>query len=874
MHRCEIRKYPTVVFAGFIFFLVISPACFAFFSGGTGEPNDPYQIETAEQLLQIGSDANLLDKCFILNNDIDLDPNVTGLPPFTQAPLAPDISSSSGFQGIPFIGTFDGNNHKVQFLVIDTNNPDNDFLGLFGEISTGGCVKNVAIESSQIINNSAQFNGAICGSNYGMIKNCSSSGIIVGSNRIGGLCGSNYGSIVDAYTTCEVTGSSIYIGGLCGYNSGSISNCNSSLKKITGFSYVGGLCGKNSGNINNSYSTSTVTKDDHYGESNNIGGLCGDNDGSINICYATRPITGEKYTGGLCGINSGDISSSFATGATIRGDDYTGGFCGENRGIIFNCYATGRVIGSGGCGGGFIGLDSGGNITNCYATGTVTAGFRYAGGFCGFYSSGYITNCYSTGLVNDTWDYGGFCGGSNLSVTGVINGCYFLDTSGPDNNWGQPLTHSQMIQMSSYIGWDFIGQQYDGTASYWIIEPYHYPELFFFHEDFSEYIFNGQGTNLNPYSVNDANDLGAIWQKPYGCYSLSDDIDLSGIQWSLPVIPLFKGIFDGNDHTVSSLSISGAHYLALFGQVESEAEIYDLSINDVNIIGLNKIGALCGWNFGSIVDCNTSGKVTGNTTIGGLCGHNNGVISNSYSSTTIISSSSTGGFCGLNYGYINNCSSDSFVFGDDDSYTIGGLCGRNFSNINNCFTFGSVNGHSGIGGLCGVNSGEINNCFATSSVIGFEDVGGLCGINFENLNRCYSTGSVSGTNYVGGLCGSNKDTINYSYFLDTAGPDNGLGTPLTHTQMKQQASFVSWDFNDIWAICEGMNHPRLQWQIPTADWLCPDGVDFADYSFFSNHWMMTDCNDFNDCNSTDLDFSGSVDADDLDIFTTYWLFGK
>jgi len=37
---------------------------------------------------------------------------------------------------------------------------------------------------------------------------------------------------------------------------------------------------------------------------------------------------------------------------------------------------------------------------------------------------------------------------------------------------------------------------------------------------------------------------------------------------------------------------------------------------------------------------------------------------------------------------------------------------------------------------------------------------------------------------------------------------------------------------------------------------------------------FTDCRDVNDCNSTDLGFSGSVYANDLDIFTTYWLFGK
>ena len=55
------------------------------FAGGTGEPNDPYQIATAEQLISIGSDPNLLDKHFVLINDIDLDPNLPGGQVFPRA---------------------------------------------------------------------------------------------------------------------------------------------------------------------------------------------------------------------------------------------------------------------------------------------------------------------------------------------------------------------------------------------------------------------------------------------------------------------------------------------------------------------------------------------------------------------------------------------------------------------------------------------------------------------------------------------------------------------------------------------------------------------------------------------------------------------
>src|SRR5210317_1241271 len=42
------------------------------FSVGTGEPNDPYHIENATQLMAIGEDPNLAYKHFIIVNDIDM----------------------------------------------------------------------------------------------------------------------------------------------------------------------------------------------------------------------------------------------------------------------------------------------------------------------------------------------------------------------------------------------------------------------------------------------------------------------------------------------------------------------------------------------------------------------------------------------------------------------------------------------------------------------------------------------------------------------------------------------------------------------------------------------------------------------------------
>jgi hypothetical protein len=66
----------------------------------------------------------------------------------------------------------------------------------------------------------------------------------------------------------------------------------------------------------------------------------------------------------------------------------------------------------------------------------------------------------------------------------------------------------------------------------------------------------------------------------------------------------------------------------------------------------------------------------------------------------------------------------------------------------------------------------------------------------------------------------------------------------------------------------------LFWQIPAADFLCPDGVDFIDFAFFASHWLDDRCNAANYlCEGTDFDKSGSVGFTDLEILADNWLKG-
>lgn len=309
---------------------------------GNGTPANPYQISTPDQLIAIGSNANLLDKSFILLNDITFDPNNNSAHLFTSAVIAPE--------GIHwFTGSFNGNGYTIFNFKINGGYK----LGLFGQVREGS-ISSVRLEDVEVTSGSAS--GGLCGFNdSGNIANCFVSGAVAGESSIGLICGYNdSGNLANCVAEGTVTGwddySSSY-GIICGWNSyGTILNCSAS-GSVYGYERVGGLCGLNYlGSINNCFANSYVVGME---DSSSLGGLCGmNNNGIIKNCYALGDVTG-------------DVSSS-----------YLGGFCGSMGG-------------------------SAAKIINCYSIGTVT-GHRYNGGFLGSLSSGLILDCFWDTQTSET----------------------------------------------------------------------------------------------------------------------------------------------------------------------------------------------------------------------------------------------------------------------------------------------------------------------------------------------------------------------------------------------------------------------------------------------------------------------------------------
>ena len=73
---------------------------------------------------------------------------------------------------------------------------------------------------------------------------------------------------------------------------------------------------------------------------------------------------------------------------------------------------------------------------------------------------------------------------------------------------------------------------------------------------------------------------------------------------------------------------------------------------------------------------------------------------------------------------------------------------------------------------------------------------------------------MTATNTAGGLVGWNDGTVSGSYWdTNTTGQATSAGsaTGKSTAEMKQQATFVGWDFEDVWRIKENRAYPSFRW---------------------------------------------------------------
>ena len=598
--------------------------------------------------------------------------------------------------------------------------------------------------------------------------------------------------------------------GLFGYTSGStITNLGIENVSVVGNASVGALVGYAGGTIQNCFSTGTVTGIDW-----NVGGLVGESHSSITNSYSTCDVSGDARVAGLVGYS-------------------------QTLSAIENCYASGNITGNAGVAG-VVGTTNGTPVRNCVAANPSITLLSDATNMYRIMSSGTgtTTNNYALETMILT------ANGVPITVTPDLNG-----REGADATLEQLQSRAFYNTVSNWSGipWSIN----DPTGIWKIYDNEGFPFLRW-QEKVDIDNCGGDGTEANPFLicshqqlksianfVNEGNSTNGLF------FRLQNDIDLTSYSSDFGWQPIgyhnnttdfsyFEGIFDGNGHIITNLTInrSSEDNIGLFGYTNG-ATIKNLGIENVDIVGNDHVGVLVGNNAQSIIEnCYAAGTIWGQNYIGGLIGanYNNSTVENCYAAGNIMGYDRVGVLVGFN----------------------------NNSNISNCYTTGNAMGENYVGGLIGYNNNSnVFYCYARGNVTGNGiDIGGLVGSNQYSTvtyNVAANENIVGNINYnrIVGSDYAYAGNITYNYALETMlvngnpvldGSIYGLnGGDASYQQLLSRifyntASYwngTTWDINDpsaIWKICNGERLPFFNWQDITCSDINHTIIATSDYN--------------------------------------------
>lgn len=310
----------------------------------------------------------------------------------------------------------------------------------------------------------------------------------------------------------------------------------------------------------------------------------------------------------------------------------------------------------------------------------------------------------------------------------------------------------------------------------------------------------GDGTQDKPFQIKTAAQLayfaktvneGEAYLHKY--IVLTADIDLANKEWT-PIGNYsnpFKGNFNGDNHTVTGMQISGElDRVGLFGECikfNVDSAIKNITVKDSVICGINFVGAIVGHAEGiNIENCRSIGNtINGKTDVGGICGkiggYSVGKVSQCYNSSTVTGRGRVGGIAGMG-GIAENCLNTGEITIIDKAYqsACGGIFGifddtTTSARVTACVNLGKVSGGESFGGIVGKtetsSTGHISNCYYNMDAItgGFDagtalTAGQLCGALPEGLDSTiWNEGSVDTNTAAATGTGSRFGTATGTY---------------------------------------------------------------------------------------------------------------
>ncbi len=258
------------------------------------------------------------------------------------------------------------------------------------------------------------------------------------------------------------------------------------------------------------------------------------------------------------------------------------------------------------------------------------------------------------------------------------------------------------------------------------------------------------------------------WSKNRTVY-LDADLELTGSGFA--GIPSFSGVFEGQGHTISGLSlVDDGSVIGFFRYVQQGANVRDLVIRGRSMPtgSRSTVGGIAGSNAGTLHNCRFEGVSSGASVVGGIAGTNlaAGVIESCTTTGSVYGAHFIGGIAGENHGIIANCTNTSSVNTtveqndiDLSSLTLNDLIGtENVADITD------------IGGIAGQSGGVIRACMNRGTV-GYQhmgyNVGGIAGSQTGYIEGCVNYGTVYARKEGGGIVGQMEPSSTLEYTKDT-----------------------------------------------------------------------------------------------------------
>ncbi|MBO7432244.1 MAG: T9SS type A sorting domain-containing protein [Salinivirgaceae bacterium] len=325
-------------------------------------------------------------------------------------------------------------------------------------------------------------------------------------------------------------------------------------------------------------------------------------------------------------------------------------------------------------------------------------------------------------------------------------------------------------------------------------------------EEFTE----GDGSKESPYIIGTANELAfmsyVVSAGTQGFdtlhYKLIADIDLNNQPWFSigGARNPFKGVFDGNNHTISNMNVA-----------DSSAET-----RSTGLFGYASGAIIKNITVKGIVKSKRTKSIT--SYCGGICGyaknttfyncHNECIITDNAANETLfecIDSSFVGGICGYaeksDLAFCHNSgalSTESVTENTNESILhVGGICGKaNNTRIKCCYNNSTILVKS-------AQTSDYVTCYNRT----YHYAGGICGCmsNNSDINSTYNVGKLTNnylsarngndmpsTKYAGGICGfaNQSSTTTNSSFEEHCCESSTYGGTKTNANSMQKNAFI------------------------------------------------------------------------------------